>query len=85
MTSSEGSEGAFAIASHYDGPRSAELCLVYLIGLDGDENTVLDAPLFQPLSRHEAVRAAGQYAIRRNWELTQIRCLRPILGEIGDP
>ena len=76
MTSSEGAEGAFVLASHFAGTTSEELCLVYLIGLDSDDVSDPDAPLFQPLCRREAVRAAGQYAARRDWELTQIRCLR---------
>ena len=77
MISPEGAEGAFVFASHFGGTASEELCLVYLIGLESDEVSDIDAPLFQPLCRREAIRAAGLYAARHDWELTQIRCLRP--------
>ena len=81
MTSPKGAEGAFVFASQFDGTSSEELCLVYLIGLDSDldsdDVSDPDAPLFRPLCRREAVRAAERYAAQHDWEVTQIRCLRP--------
>ena len=77
MINSDGNEGAFVLTSSYSETSPHELCQVYLIGLDGEEPSDLDAPLFRPLCRQEAVRAACQYARQRSWELTQIRCLRP--------